>query len=402
MASPPYFNTVTTKSAFTSRFELEKGTSFGKLPHAAASNWGRQHLLACRVIRRQKLDRILPLLANYHRTSLDTRRGSFPPEIDKFLSGPTTKHEFLSEHQLIREYGVSLGQTWASLATFKDPKDREVDEHSKNEEDGRRKRARRSILQGDYVDSSTMTVSGPESGEDSDSSSQPSPVGYVEDTQTLRLANCVIRHVLYYCSPQEGTDLKNVVEFRDKKLCLKVLTPQGRQLTATDDGGLCLRQNQNGIFRITKPHITMLEAKKRFHLIQNGRPIITDECFAQMTCEALAARIANQTSYPDEKYNLLVSPQLLLKSSQLRFTNECLSQCNHYQCHATLHVLPSFRDKRRLPGQLRIGYTNGLHLRYLHSLVRSPYETRQRGRSVESLGDCGKIDELDLVTYPTF
>jgi hypothetical protein len=68
----------------------------------------------------------------------------------------------------------------------------------------------------------------------------------------------------------------------------------GRQIVAVDDGGLCLRQQtENGEFMLAKRHVAILEAKPQFQCLENGRPIISDKCFAQMVCEALAARLSD-------------------------------------------------------------------------------------------------------------
>lgn len=87
-----------------------------------------------------------------------------------------------------------------------------------------------------------------------------------------------------------------MVEFHDAKSRLKAWTPNyKRRLVFTDDGGLCLRQVVGGVSRVTKNCVAILEAKNRFLHIDDGSPVISDKCFAQMTCEALAARLADPT-----------------------------------------------------------------------------------------------------------
>lgn len=67
-----------------------------------------------------------------------------------------------------------------------------------------------------------------------------------------------------------------------------------RQIVAIDDGGLCLRrQTPNRGFILAKSHVAILEAKAQFQCLENGRPVISDECFAQMVCEALATRFSD-------------------------------------------------------------------------------------------------------------
>ena len=114
------------------------------------------------------------------------------------------------------------------------------------------------------------------------------------EDETLRLASCVIRHILYFGAPQDSVDLTTVVEFRDAKVRMAAFTPVlKRKIVAIDDGGLCLRKELNGGFSLCKNHLAILEGKRQFQCLENGRPIISDNCLAQMTCEALVASIAD-------------------------------------------------------------------------------------------------------------
>ncbi|KAJ5512513.1 hypothetical protein N7463_002065 [Penicillium fimorum] len=119
----------------------------------------------------------------------------------------------------------------------------------------------------------------------------------VED-DTLRLASCFIRHVLYFESPQDSSNMSNVVEFRDTKL-RSFATPQllEQAINATDDGGLCLRsKNDTNDFELKDNRVAILEAKRKFQWLEDGKPTISDECLGQMTCEALQSRLINPTS----------------------------------------------------------------------------------------------------------
>jgi len=80
----PYFNTVVSESAFRTRFQAENGKSFLDLQHVASSDWGRPHLLACRVLRREPKRNLLPILSQH--TPVDLR--SVLDEIRAFLQGP--------------------------------------------------------------------------------------------------------------------------------------------------------------------------------------------------------------------------------------------------------------------------------------------------------------------------
>lgn len=302
-----YFSTITNESAFKAHFQEDHGKLFSDVKLVAASEWGRDHLFACRVIRRETQRSILPTLSEYARPS-DLKSST---EIINFVNGPQDPtYMAQSEHRLVRSfsYGMSLGQIWAALAMFKSGQGRrgiEILAGSDDETDEREERAkrpRRSTLQEDFMDSRTIQVGS--SSPQEISSQETSSVGYVDseshrllaspEDETLRLASCVIRHILYFGAPQDSVDLTTVVEFRDAKVRMAAYTPiLKRKIVAIDDGGLCLRKELNGGFSLCKNHLAILEGKRQFQCLENGRPIISDNCLAQMTCEALVASIAD-------------------------------------------------------------------------------------------------------------
>lgn len=185
--------------------------------------------------------------------------------------------------------------------------ERSETEHDNDPESRQSKRARRHTYQPEgYVDSTEMLVSSSPLYDDLPDGSQASSesLGYVDrdthhvaitpEDDTLRLASCVIRHILYFAPPQNSASNSVVVEFRDAKTRLDTKTSRHkRQIVAIDDGGLCLRrQMPDGGFALTKSHVAILEAKAQFQCLENGRPVISDGCLAQMVCEALAARLS--------------------------------------------------------------------------------------------------------------
>ncbi|KAJ6437565.1 hypothetical protein O9K51_09771 [Purpureocillium lavendulum] len=166
----------------------------------------------------------------------------------------------------------------------------------------RAKRARRNTIQDDFVDSSMLQIGS--SSPLADGSLEASSVGYVDaeshsqlsfpEDETVRLISCALRHILYFGPPQDSPDCRIVVEFRDARTRLLALTPVlGRKLIATDDGGLCLRDGSDGLFTLSRDRVAILEAKRKFSSLIDGVPVISDDCFAQMTCEALVARLAD-------------------------------------------------------------------------------------------------------------
>lgn len=316
MAPTPYFNKVTSESAFNARFQAENGKTFCQLENVAASHWGRPHLLACRVVRRETQPNLLPVLSRH---MMSSAKEPLPDEIRAFLKGPDPTLLAQSEHYLVRgsKSSLSLAQVWAALAMFKGGQDRcmsyinttqgqDKNEHDIGGEGRLLKRIRRHTFQEDFVVSSGIQVgssSPPHDG--SYDGSQASSLGYVDaDTRylgimpeddTLRLASCVIRHILYFASPQNSARMPVVVEFRDAKTGLAATTLVGdRQIVAIDDGGLSLRrQKPGGGFMLVKNHVAVLEAKTQFQCLENGCPIISDRSFAQMVCEALATRLSD-------------------------------------------------------------------------------------------------------------
>lgn len=123
MAPTPYFSSVISESAFNARFQAEDGKNFSELENVAASYWGRPHLLACRVVRRDPQRNLLPILSQYVNPS-DVK--SLSDEIRSFLQGPDLTFMAQSEHYLVRrsKCGITLAQIWAAMAMFKGNQDR--------------------------------------------------------------------------------------------------------------------------------------------------------------------------------------------------------------------------------------------------------------------------------------
>jgi hypothetical protein len=314
MVRTPYFSSVVSESAFKARFQAENGQNFSELEEFAASGWGRPHLLACRVVRRDPQRNILPILSKY---AIPSDVQSPSDEIQAFLRGPDSTFMTQSEHYLVRRSncGISLAQIWAAMAMFKGNQGRSArdisttilgqNESERDNDDGARpKRLRRQTSQPYFTDSGGIRVGSssplPDGSQDgSDRSYVDSSTHYLSITpedDTVRLASCVIRHILYFAAPQNSASNPVVVEFRDAKTRLAATTALGGQpMIAIDDGGLCLRrQTQDGYFMLAKNHVAVLEAKSQFHCVENGRPIISDKSFAQMVCEALATRLSNR------------------------------------------------------------------------------------------------------------
>ncbi|KAL2810967.1 hypothetical protein BJX63DRAFT_297993 [Aspergillus granulosus] len=319
-----YFSTVTSKSTFNSRFKAENGKTFAELQEVAASSWERPHLLACRVMRQKEQANTLPILSQ---DAAIPSLQSLPNEIKAFLQGPDPTFMKKSEHFLVRSSScVSLAHIWAAMARFYGTSDRRTQElQDQNESDNHTeerplKRLRQGISQPDFTEVQVGSSPAP-----SQASSQAPSVGYIDPKTydmctapegiTLRLASCVIRHILFFAPPQDSASNSVVVEFRDPKLRLAPKSPiSGQHIVAIDDGGLCLRQKaSDGKFVLAKSHIAILEAKAQFQCLENGQPIISDNCLAQMVREALAVRLSDLT---DKSRRIVI----VIKSTQ------------HYMC----------------------------------------------------------------------
>lgn len=353
MANVPYFSSITSQSTFRTRFETEGAKTFPELYDVAASDWGREHLFACRVIRRYAQPNILPILAEYTQHS-DLMSSA---EIVKFVEGPKSAYMTRSEHHLVRdiEYGISLGQTWAAMAKLRAEQDNprrdmliDAEDGDESDDDRGTKRLRRRTLQDDgFIDSSMIQVGS--SSPLAEGSQGTSSVGYIDsethfflnspEDETLRLASSVIRHILYFAPPQDSVASPIVVEFRDAKARLSTLTPRlGRKLVATDDGGLCLREESHGAFRVSKNRVAILEAKRHFQCLEHGRPVVSDQCFAQMTCEALVARLADplrELQHNRYRSGNFLSPMEYMYASRgltTEYSVLLINATQHYMC----------------------------------------------------------------------
>lgn len=80
-----------------------------------------------------------------------------------------------------------------------------------------------------------------------------------------------------------------ILEFRDDRTTVSCEsgTRAKRRLQATDDGG---------VFAFRVGHVVrnmaLLEAKRRFQVVEDGKPIVSDGLLAQMVGQALISRIA--------------------------------------------------------------------------------------------------------------
>ncbi|KAM3505739.1 hypothetical protein MY10362_002770 [Beauveria mimosiformis] len=338
MSSIPYLQSITSQTAFDNRSVAEQAPSFANFTERTRQRVGS-----------------LPLLAGIENPE------QLGQDMDAFINGPDYAHLSDSELALVSRYGHSLGQVWAALAMFRGPPARRLaqpfvppaanqsggngnnDDNGNNDGSGdpagRPKRARRNTQQPGFVDSSTMEI---ESSSPIQASSQGSSMGYFDEEthtraagsedETLRLITCALRHVLYFAPPHNKPDMSAVVEVRDAKVRLKTRTQLGHSLVAVDDGGLCLRRLHEGVYQTNRKYVLMLETKNKLQCFHEGRPIISDACLAQMTCQALTAKIADPLTE-------LVHGRLLTLHSVI-----ILHAAQHYVCFLQFDIPEEYLD----------------------------------------------------------
>ena len=99
----------------------------------------------------------------------------------------------------------------------------------------------------------------------------------------VQLASAFLRSALVYCPHQLATDMDTIpclVEFSGTRryLSARLSGEQAPQLRTTADGELrVLLTAKEGRFGNQGEAIALLEAKKQFKVIRNGRPVITDD-----------------------------------------------------------------------------------------------------------------------------
>ncbi|KAJ5611942.1 hypothetical protein N7528_009047 [Penicillium herquei] len=201
-------------------------------------------------------------------------------------------------------------------------------------------RSRQQVQRPGYVGSASFQInssSPPRSISDHSVTSHLS-LGYIDrdahfqaitpEDDTLRLASCVIRHILYFAPPQDRLQLPKIVEFRDAKIRTATKTREWKKsILVIDDGGLCLReQKPDGNFRLIDNHVAVLEAKTQFQSFdKDGRPTISDKALGQMVCEALSARIAYE------------------ENSRLR-SSIVIHATQHYMCFLQIDMSDEYMD----------------------------------------------------------
>ncbi len=376
----PYFDTVTDRSVL-SRWPLPPSKHINKaatLP--AASSWSTDQLRAARLVVRSATARsesepnhILPDLREHFG---EAETACSQPLIRSLLQGPSeaSLSGTLTETELVHQYGASLASFWDALAQFGDVEgldveggdlDGDADEGDKRPYSPRsdsflpHKRTRTQVVNPVYDNSSTMRVgsSSPSREGSSPQASQGSDPGYVSQGRatadvpehaTVRIASAFLRHLLQSCPPQHETQHYKppyLVEFSGGSRRFVGKTAYDVAIGATADGELVLHQLRNGRYNLTGHHPALLEAKKRFAVIKDGLPALTDKFLGQMTCEALAFRLQQKQTEGavpiDEKCDT-PSETICVFGTNRVSSHQCLCHCRG----AAIHALFAIQDLR--------------------------------------------------------
>lgn len=304
-----YFDRVQSNGALAKEKPKPFSSSFAE-HWGPASDWQTRHLASARVVIKAGARFPLQDCVDKIKTNglVEQSRGAA-----SFLAGPPQDYRAKSEKALLEadtSPGSLSGHVWAALGDLTNALDPASYDHAANVD--RPRRAKKQTGQPNTVPSATMQIASsspvaPSSQVDPEQESYTQQHGNsaeADESMTVRLIGAVLR-LACCCCP--GFLAAAVPEFRHQQMSLSVTLPAtGRRLTARDDGGIRIRmENEEG--RYVPCHgvdnlLAILEAKKAFAKIDDGRPVMTDEWLAQMTCEALAARIYAKT-HPEHPKN---------------------------------------------------------------------------------------------------
>jgi hypothetical protein len=309
-----YFERVINETTYNQK--ARGAEPLGELNNVSSSAWDNRLLVACHVIIGSRNRNYLPRLeAVVGRPEDDLEDGNMRSQITKFIDGLDQQRKGQLENQLVHdpEVGTSLAQIWDSLynvdssesgqtalqeTSTESSEKRSIQDTSTEDQDASRypKRSRTTVDNPGFVDPGDFLSSPPRSSQDLPTSSPTE--GYVEsmsrkglilEDYTVRLVFCVLRHVLYHCQKPDSS----YVEVRERQRASSNI--DGREVTAIDDGGLCL--TSTGRNRTLKS-IILIEAKRQLEVSQD-RVITSDTVLGQMLCEAIAARASGQEECDD-------------------------------------------------------------------------------------------------------
>ena len=299
----PHFDAITSKSALEARIKSTGTLPLNRLPDIPnGSSWSSRELLSARVVVRsanhKNLSHVLPVLRDYVDPNLITN-----DRIKPFCEGPDINSAKYTETELVHRHGPGLGVIWAGLERFRKHDHPEPGQSPSLSPKRQRKAPDRF---GSYVPSTIV-----ETGSRSSNESLPSSISYIPsgdpapavELATVDLVTSTLRYVLSVCPPQHDTVRDRpmfLVEFSPVSRMFKTkLSPSSEVISATSDGELLTSELlPTGVYQNLKRPFALLEAKRHFLEIGDGKPVVSDELLGQMTCEALALRL----KFPGDRY----------------------------------------------------------------------------------------------------
>ncbi|KJZ68010.1 hypothetical protein HIM_12600 [Hirsutella minnesotensis 3608] len=337
-----YYDTVRDPSTFAQRVKGNDSLSAlvrSERWKSAASQWGREHLFAHRVLCKEPRKR-LPLFES--RRLLPGNPRNTNTCINALVQGPESIDalKYQVEPQLVQHYKPdSLGYVWAALAPFvragagsiqNAPSETAVQERPKRV-------SNRPVELQDFVPSDQVTFgSSPDYKHrpaTSDSHETHSSVGYIEglvaplvEDATVRLASCFIRCVLNYGQHQDQTN--PFLYFRDERQTYS-FTEGKLRIHAVDDGGIQFIKSDGN-----HQHVAMLEGKRTFAKVIDGIPIVSDELLAQMVGEALAVQWADVLAVSDNNFITILAASHFIKFFHFHISD------NYQSSFEELHTNP--------------------------------------------------------------
>ncbi|RMD40907.1 hypothetical protein DV735_g4218, partial [Chaetothyriales sp. CBS 134920] len=158
----------------------------------------------------------------------------------------------------------------------------------------------------------------------------------IPEDLTLIFLREFIRHVLLHL-PQEQWSKRHQVEFDDQKLELKFKTQQAKY-TSIDDGGLNIVRDGDQIVG----RVAIIETKRALGTIVDGRPVLSDERFAQIVGQALSMRV--QTGMWEGEKDLIpviCGARYYVRFFQVKITQAYVNQLESEHDTATEFIIVS-------------------------------------------------------------
>ncbi|KAH6615990.1 hypothetical protein B0J18DRAFT_484795 [Chaetomium sp. MPI-SDFR-AT-0129] len=341
-----YSETIKDRNAFNKgRPNDQDLNNIPKLP--AANKWSREQLFAARLVIRSKrpkkeLNHLLPSLQGHVK---DLAAAHKCKSIQDFVDGFEQQgvRPSMSETEVAAEFGQGVASCWAALAAFRDvggggttgtvgldgghEDDAEEDE-AEEDDRGNRKRHRshdsdtsthrhpkriqtRSMTRNSKHRTKSQT-SDSSLNQSSSSPSEPShgsSPGHIDlshddddapEMATVWSALNLFRYILQ-SSPRQrtmtaGNKPKVLVEVSAASRQLSGQTAAGGSIRATADGEFVLRHlNHQDVYEPTNCRPALIEAKKKFQNLQDGKPSVTDELLGQMTSKRFPCGSINKS-----------------------------------------------------------------------------------------------------------